>query len=341
MMAAVSKTCTNEDCRVAVDGKCVEGLPLDECPHLSRISVEDIAEVEEPQIAPEAIPVISLPLGDALHRAEASLLQRRRLSRAVGVIGANDAGKTSLIASVYDLLQEGPVAGVSFAGSSTLIGFEKVCHDARVTSRREAPHMERTSAGADATFFHVDLRLVDGDLISLFIGDRSGEDYLATVDDLSRAEDFFELRRADVVTLLVNGEHLASSEHRHEAKAMTTQIVDALVEAGSFRRGCQLAVVLTKDDAVLASPHADRVRREFNSLVDSLVQSHGGYLGDIERFIIAASPKDSSKVKRGAGVDQLLLFWLNSVVLPSPTRAKVSDSTRMIDLLDNKIEVSA
>lgn len=325
---------------MAVDGKCVEGLPLDECPHISKISVEDIEEFAEPEATVrEEIQVMNLPLGDALQRAEASLLQRRRLSRAVGIIGANDAGKTSLVASVYDLLQEGPVAGVGFAGSSTLIGFEKVCHDARVASRREVPHMERTSAGADATFFHFDLRPVDGNVISLFIGDRSGEDYLAVVDDLTRAKDFFELRRADVVTLLVNGEQLASSEHRHEVKAMTPQIVDALVEAGSLRRGCQLAVVLTKLDSVLASPHADRVRREFDALVDAIIEGHGDYLGEIERFIVAASPKDSSGVKRGIGVDRLLLFWLSAAAAPLFVRPTTSSSDRMIDLFKSNIEV--
>lgn len=340
-MASEPNLCTNEDCSVAVDGKCVEGYALGECPHITRISVEDIVEAEEPEVTRNEVQVISLSLGDALDRVEAASLQRRRISRVIGIVGPNEAGKTSLVASVYDLLQDGPIAGVGFAGSSTLIGFEKVCHDARVASRRDAPHMERTSRGADATFFHLDLRPAGGEVVSLFIGDRSGEDYLAAADDLSRAEDFFELRRADVVTLLVNGEHLASSEHRHEVKAVTPQIVDALVEAGSFRRGCRLAVVLTKQDSVLASPHADRVQREFDAIVDAIVQSHGGYLGDIEPFIVAASPKDPARVKRGDGVDQLLLFWLRAAALPSPIHPTVSDSTRMIDLLDSKGEVPA
>lgn len=340
-MASQPKACTNEDCHLPSDGKCVEGYPLDECPHVSRISVEDIEEVEEPDVVREVAQMMVLSLGEALDRAQASSLQRLRVSRAIGIIGPNNAGKTSLLASVYDLLQEGPVANVSFAGSSTLIGFEKVCHDARAASRRGAPHMERTSQGGDATFFHLDVRSADGDLVSLFIGDRSGEDYLAASDELSRAGEFFELRRADVVTLLVNGEHLASSEHRHEAKAVTPQIVDALVEAGAFRPGCRLAVVLTKQDSVLASPHAKRVKREFDAIVDAIIQNHGGHFGDIERFVIAASPKNSAKAKRGEGVDQLLLFWLRA---PSPLALSwpiVSDSTRMIDLLGSNGEETA
>lgn len=340
-MASQPKTCTNEECRVAIDGKCLEGYLLDQCPHMSLVSVEDIEELEEPRGTPAETKVMSLSIGDPLDHRGASSLQSRRISRAVGIVGPNDAGKTSLVASIYDLLQEGPVAEVSFAGSSTLIGFEKVCHDARFASRREAPYTERTSQGADATFFHLDLRPAGGDVISLFIGDRSGEDYLAATDDLARAEDFFELRRADVVTLLVNGEHLASSEHRHQVKAMTPQIVDALVEARSFRRGARLAVVLTKQDSVLASPNSDRVHRDFDAMVDAIALCHGEYLGAIERFIVAASPKNSTKVKRGSGIGQLLQFWLRAAALPLPIHPTVSVSTRMIDLLDRNGEVAS
>lgn len=340
-MIAQLKACANTDCRVAIDGKCVEGYPLDECPYLSRTSVEDIQEADEPKVIRELTRVINLSLCEALNRAQASSLQCRRISRLVGIVGPNDAGKTSLLASIYDLLQKGPVAGVSFAGSSTLIGFEKVCHDVRAASRRNTPHMERTSSGADAIFFHLDLRPANGDLVALFIGDRSGEDYLAAADNLSHADEFFEMRRADVVTLLVNGEHLASSEYRHEAKAVTQHVVDALVEATSFRRGCRLAIVLTKQDYVLGSMQADRVRREFDAMVDAIIQGHGSYFGDIERFVIAASPKDSTKLKRGDGVDQLLLFWLRVDSPPPPARRVAIDSTRMIDFLDSNGKVIA
>jgi hypothetical protein len=339
-MSSKPTGCTNEECKIAVDGKCLEGLSLDECPHATRLNVEDIEEVKEEAISAAQPAVLNLPLGDALDRENASALQCRRVSRTIGIIGPNDAGKTSLIAGVYDLLQCGPVAGVGFAGSSTLIGFEKICHDARAASRRDAPHTERTIAGAEATFFHLDLRPSNGDVVSLFIGDRSGEDYLTAADDLARASDFFEIRRADTVTLLVNGEHLVSPEHRHEAKAATPQIIDALVEARCLRLGCRLAIVLTKADSVLASAHADRAHREFDELVESVRLKHGGYLGEISRFIVAASPRDSTHVKRGEGVDRLLIYWLNAAPAPPAAPLRKSESGRMIDLLDANEETA-
>jgi len=339
-MASQPTGCSNEECKVAVDGKCVEGYSLDECPHATRLSVDDISEVGEDVLSPAPPTVLNLSLGDALDREDASALQCRRTSRTIGIIGPNNSGKTSLVAGVYDLLQGGPVGGVSFAGSSTLIGFEKICHNARAASRRDAPHTERTIAGADATFLHLDLRPNGGEVMSVFIGDRSGEDYLAAADDLTRAGDFFEIRRADVVTLLVNGEHLVSSEHRHEAKAATPQIVDALIESRALRLGCRLAIVLTKEDSVLASANADRAHREFGDLVEAIKSTHGGYLGEVGSFVVAASPRDSTHVKRGEGVDQLLSYWLAAAPAPRSVQRPKTESSRMIDLLDANEDIA-
>lgn len=223
-MASEAPTCSSPECNVAETGKCVEAYALEECPHYGRPSVVDIEVVDDVAgdvPAPEnAIPpAIPLLLGEALDRADASGLQRRRLSRAVGVVGPQFAGKTSLMASVYEILQEGGVAGYTFAGSSTLIGFEMICHDARAASRRAEPHTERTTVGADATFFHLDLgKGHPAEITSLVIGDRSGEDYLAAADELSNAAGFFELRRADVVTLLPAGERRAAGRPAAEAR---------------------------------------------------------------------------------------------------------------------------
>jgi hypothetical protein len=323
---------------LASNGKCVEGYEITECPHTGRISIEDIPEVEESDAAPAQLePPISLASGEALDRANASILQRRCISRSIGLIGPNDSGKTSLIAGVYDLFQEGPVSGVAFAGSSTLIGLEKVCHLARAVSRRTIPHTERTSRGVDATFFHLDLHQENVGLISVFIGDRSGEDYLSVTDQISHGDQFFEIRRADCVTLLVDGAQLADPGLRHEVKAATIQMIDALVEAGTIRAGCKLAIVLTKKDAVVASAHTDRVRKDFDGLVESIIGSHTVYLGEVKPFVIAASPKNCEQVARGEGIGDLLLFWLYASS-PAAALGDVSNVRfeRMIDLLTDE-----
>jgi hypothetical protein len=329
--------CTNAECKLESEGKCVEGYEVEDCPHVGGLSLDDIPETEE-LAAPAPLPELTIALasGEALNRVNTSILQRRNLSKSIGLIGPNDSGKTSLISGVYDLLQGGPVSGAAFAGSSTLIGFEKVCHLARVVSRGVAPHTERTSRGADATFFHLDIYQEDVGITSVFISDRSGEDYLAVTDQISLADQFYEIRRADCITLLVNGAQLADPKMRHEVKAATPHIVDALIEAKAIRKGCRLAVVLTKKDSVVISQDPDRVQRDFGELVESIIRAHAAYLGDVKQFIVAASPQDCEHVSRGEGVADLLLYWLNVTVPATASVEDVSpDFERMIDLLTN------
>lgn len=346
-MASEAPTCSNPDCKVAETGKCVETYALDECPHYGRPSVTDIEpvdEVVEDAHTPEDTgpPAIPLPLGEALDRADASALQRRRLSRAVGVVGPHFAGKTSLMASVYEMLQEGSVSGYTFAGSSTLIGFEMICHDARAASRRAEPHTERTTVGADATFFHLDLGSGEPtEITSLFIGDRSGEDYLTTTDELSNADGFFELHRADVVTLLVNGEQLADPKLRHEVKASTPQLVDALVEAGSISTRQRLAIVLTKKDAVADSPHAARVHSDFDEMIAGIGRRHKNRVADVASFIVAASPRIANAVKRGEGVGALVAYWMRATVTEALPAVPAVEMTRIIDRIADDVEDDA
>lgn len=339
-MASQPQTCTNADCNLAADGKCVEGYELAECPHIGQLSIDDIAEtddaaaIEAAAVPPPSEPPLELSPGEALHRQDASKLQGCRISRSIGVIGPHDSGKTSLIAGIFDLLQEGPVSGVSFAGSSSLIGFERICHLARAASKRAEPHTARTTVGADATFFHLDLNQGEAGIISLFIGDRSGEDYLGANDEIALADQFFEIRRADCITLLVNGAHLADQTKRHEVKATAPQIVDALVEAGAIRSGSRMAVVLTKKDAVIASLQPDRVTKDFEGLVEAIRNANGTHFGEVKPFVVAASPKDCDMVARGEGVGDLLQFWLQpSTLRPVAPGTSSEQFERMIDNL--------
>ncbi len=305
-------TCSNPACRVAVTGKCVEGLGLSECSHYGR-QPDDTADAlsdegEEPQV--EGILIAG---ADTLTSEEASQLLRAGSARVIAVLGPSDAGKTSLIASLYDCYQEGPVAGTEYARSRTLHAFERTCHDARAACRRGTPHSNRTSLG-EVRFYHLDLGggpAADG--LALIIGDRAGEDYRNATDDVSSVGGFQEVRRADSITVLVDGERLLDSGKRHNARSDTLLIIRALVDGGAIESSQRLALVLTKLDAVLASDSGDRAEAFFTSMLDKVRESFGDHFSEITAFRVAASPKNE-KAKRGTGVAELLSFW----ILPRP-----------------------
>lgn len=330
-MTSVEVICSNRLCRLAQDGKCLEGYEdLEKCPNYGREPEddEDDGAVGEERVE-ESFDGIRLADALPLATGRASRLLAILPSRMLGIIGAYDSGKTSLIAGLYDLFQMGPVSGVRFAGSSTLHGLELICHDARVASDRDEAHSERTKRG-EVRFYHIDVRN-DEELTTLLIADRSGEEYEEVADLAVNASAMFELRRADVITILVDGRRLASAADRADTMGAIPLIIQGMVENGAFMRKPSLAIVLTKADLVQASPKKDRVMQDFQAIVDGLCERYGNSFGELAQFVTCASPKDA-KVERGQGLPALLGFWLRPDSAPQGVRLHCS-SGRVFDQL--------
>ncbi|WP_294642966.1 hypothetical protein [uncultured Aureimonas sp.] len=328
-MSDDSILCSNPDCAVAEDGRCIEGLSLDACPNYGRRPT--LRELEQ-EAADEPIRHYELAPSLVLAGPDASLVLAARASRVVAVVATYDAGKTSLVAAVYDAFQRGPLAGMSFAGSSTLHSFEVACHDSRSASRRTEATIFRTPRG-DARYYHLDLRPTGGGaIIGLLLADRAGEEYVAVASDVVDAAPLFEVRRADVVTLLVDGARLVDSKERHNVRAEIEGIVQGLLDGGALTGRQRLAVVLTKDDAVKASPRADSAHSDFDRLLSVLEGNFGGDFVEIAGLRTAASPKTAEAV-RGEGLADLLAYWLRPVSVSAATAPVPSWPKRDFDRL--------
>ena len=314
--------CANPDCQVAETGRCVEGLELSACPHYGRESEETSETNRRSEEKSSESSSIGLPSADTLTPAEASRLLRRSDARVIAIIGPRDAGKTSLIASLYEFFQEGRVSEIGYAQSQTLHAFERACHYARAASRRNEPDIHRTPLG-EVRFYHLDLGGgAAGHRLALVLGDRAGEEYQGVADDASVAMTFPEAHRADSLTVLVDGERLLDSGARHNLRSKILMMLQGLVDGRAVQVGQRLALVLTKIDLLQESPHLVRAERDFDSLKKSIQQLFGGVFSTIQFFKIAAAPKTAA-VPRGTGVPELLTFWLEPsrpVDMPLPTR---------------------
>lgn len=326
-------TCSNPDCRVGETGKCVEGLQFAACQNYGK-AVVALEKIESDNVEDEShTNTVTLSSALKLSVFEATRLLRQSECKVIAVIGPHDAGKTSLIASLYDLFQEGPVGGVEFASSSTLHAFEQACHDARCTSERVIPDSERTKHGEGIKFYHLGVRgAAAKDGMTLILGDRAGETYREATDTVEAAYEFCEVNRADTITILVDGERLLDSAARHDVRSDIELIVQALVEAKVVLHTPRVALVLTKIDAVQKSAHAERAERDFVNLLKSLRNRFTGNFVCIEPFKVAASPKFNN-VNRGFGISELVNFWLTTPEHQWPVCHQLSTAKRMIGRL--------
>ena len=319
-MSSAPIICDNPDCNIAVDGKCIEGLEQQACPNFGRPPPESL-EPEEggPSSAPT---VIELSRSIVLEAQSASNLLAERSSRVIGVIAPYDSGKTSLIAAIYDAFQRGPVSTMAFAGSSTLHSFEAACHDSRTASRREEATIFRTPRG-DGRYYHIDLCPEEGgEVLTLLLADRAGEEYSMVSSDISNAHNLFEVRRADTLTVLIDGVRLINPKERHNVRAEIEGILQGLLDGSALNKRQRLAIALTKHDAVQNSGRADTAISDFERLVASIRTTFGTYFAAIETFITAASPKVENAT-RGQGIPELLTFWLREPFVPDVPPVKL------------------
>lgn len=310
--------CDNPDCKVAQDGRCIEGQDLTACTHYGKALVI----VERPTSTAAITPTIGvrLPSADVLTRGEAQVILRSQPCNVIALVGPFDSGKTSLIAGAYDLFQHGPVGEYAFAGSSTLRSFEQACHDTRRASKRKKPLMERTPTG-EATYFHLDLVAAGcQDKRAALLANRSGEDYMDAQSEPSLANDFVELHRADVLTVLADGERLLDFGLRHQVKDDVCLTLRAFQETGAIRPWQRLAVVLTKLDAVLKDEaKSERALQFFESIVQDVRDQFAQHFIEIQSFQVAASPQ-SAMAARGTGMVALLSYWMSPPACLQPAK---------------------
>lgn len=320
-------SCNQSNCQVAKSGKCLEGFdPLEECPNLNQ-------DQKTPQnnggVAPTISPnLVALDSGEALTESLANRLTRQFESKVVLLAGATDSGKTTIITSLFEEFQNGSYSGYTFAGSDTLIGFERRCHDGREASGNPTPITKRTKIKDEVHFLHLRLAKKIGDsyhLRNLLLADISGEAFQAIQDSSDAVRRLSILKRIDFLTLVIDGSKIASKQLRHIAATDARQILRAILQEKIISNQCKICIVISKWDLIRGLDKDQELKTYFAKLrreLAEVVQSQN----KLEILEIAARPSDSS-TPFALGLPLLLRFWMGDKFDDEPGIGFLPDST--------------
>lgn len=268
------------------------------------------------EAAPEFIELYS---GAALGASDAEVITLRSRTHLVVFAGAEGSGKTTVLASIYERLNQGPFAGFRFAGSRSILGFEEICHLNRLASGGVQPDTQRTRLTDETKYYHLALRAVEPVAVrrDVLLSAMSGELFSMAKDSQEDAERLTFLRRADTIVVLVDGERLANTAQRTSAQADAADILESLLDANMVSLSCQVEFVFSKLDRITAAgkPALDFLGKTKEKL-------EGKFRARVPRLSfrkIAARPAPSSVPDSSAGgLAQAFASW--TTLPPSASR---------------------
>lgn len=269
MNDAARKVCQRPGCGGPESGVCIENFPFEECPHLIVLEDELAGEShavpeDEAEAETGTSDYIATSLGAALDSSQCDAFLRRSKALVVAVVAGPEVGKTTLLSTIYELARRGEIDRVEFAGSETILGFERRCHLSRASSLLSVPDTPRTRVNGPQ-FLHLRL-LIEEQYVDLLMADRPGENYTKAIESPVVLGSYEEIARADHVLLLVDGERLVNNPH--STIAGTRRLFRGMLENGLHEEQ-QVHLVITKvdlfvdDDLARLQASADDLRREF------------------------------------------------------------------------------
>src|SRR5436190_17005452 len=160
--------CPEKDCW-APEIACNLGSDLAQCPHYKGVVKDNEtarAEAKEAFLVPWS--------SNSLGTVDLQFVAARSRPVLIGVIGAHNDGKTTLLTAFYLLLSQGKrVHERHFAGSYTLGGWENLAHSLRWTAK-QGPHFPPhtpNDAGRVRGLLHVEFRREDDVLEDVLLTD--------------------------------------------------------------------------------------------------------------------------------------------------------------------------
>lgn len=326
-------TCEQPRCTYNITGLCVKNhSPASACPFLSdehdlededlEDDVEDGNEDEKSNLlnahdtddlkvdSPSDDEDESAPVADSIYFASGEALLDSSIetityafpAKLILIIGGPKCGKTTLVSSVFESFQKGPLGDFIFAGSHTQVGFELISYLAREASGRADPDTERTKS---QEFLYLHLSIRDKALAHkakhLLFTDVSGERFKLARDNQDWMNELTILKKADHIFYVVDGEALSNVETRNTTKQDVIIFLRRAIKAHLLTKDNQLTILINKFDRVIKNSAEQAVESFFTA---QLKQSFPDIIADV--ITTVARPKRDSLSHRTQHLDVFL-----------------------------------
>jgi energy-coupling factor transporter ATP-binding protein EcfA2 len=314
----------------------LEGIDPDSCPHHFYLTEDNLNEHELEENT-EKISYQRLFTGLALTISETRAITERAECERVFIIGESGSGKTSLLATIFDLFQMGPIDDNWFAGSYTQPGFEERCHRARVVSQADVPHAEKTIS-KDFNFLHLAVKrknLITRPAINFLLSDISGERLQQARDSSSAMTDLNIIKSTSNIVYIIDGEKLSQIAEKHVVLFNAKSFIQRALDEQIFNNETELTIIVSKWDILLNSPF------DFDKeIVGSINMQFKLRLKKLNFLKLAARPISADAgLKFGFGVKELLNHWIESALEEAKSNFSYEDikleSDRLIDKLNS------
>jgi len=246
----MSERCTNPNCFVHDGEVCYLGeMEHGQCASWSATTPETESDTAIHTATSARVPWS----GSALGLADMANLSPRGRTILIGVLGAHDAGKTTLLTGNYlQLMQGQSLANARFAGSRTLGAWEALAAWTRFDDAARPPtfppHTPRGTSRVPG-LLHLALRNAEGEFRDVLLTDAPGEWFTrwAIKEDAPEAEGArWLVRNADAFLVFADCNRLATSNpKRGTARNELRQLLERL---GNHVGDRPTALVWAKDD---------------------------------------------------------------------------------------------
>ncbi|MFT4104757.1 MAG: hypothetical protein QM657_03270 [Lacrimispora sp.] len=286
-------------------------LEVEQSSDIDKLINDDIETLDSNEIIEEdgRSGFIKLPHGLALTVAETYPITASEVSKMIILIGPFDSGKTTIETTIYQLFQRKPFAGLYFAGSQSLFGYEERSFYTRLECKKETATTPRTSRFADEIFLH--LKLYDSTTktkTNYLFGDISGEEiysHLGNVETISEKMPY--LKSVDSYVFILDGKQLADKNKRNGVIDQAYNMARTIFDAKLYSSSTRVQVLISKYDIIKKNDDAN-LETTIDKRLDCIVDLLKKYVSEVTLHKVAAMPEPGD-FEVGYGLEELLSTW--------------------------------